>query len=121
MDFIGRTAELGELEGIYSEGGHAVMVYGRRRIGKTTLLERFCEGKRNIFFRCLKDSESSNVAYFSKKLSLFIGKDVRIQSFMELIEVSCTHFRCYLFFFFSCVFQKSCCFSHIRSHSPSLS
>ena len=63
------------------------MVYGRRRIGKTTLLERFCEDKRNIFFRCLKDSESSNVAYFSKKLSLFIGKDVRIQSFMELIEV----------------------------------
>ena len=87
MDFIGRTAELGELEGIYSEGGHAVMVYGRRRIGKTTLLERFCEGKRNIFFRCLKDSESSNVTYFSKKFSLFSGKDTHIQSFMDFIEV----------------------------------
>ena len=87
MDFIGRTGELSDLEKIYSEGGSAVMVYGRRRIGKTTLLERFCEGKRNIFFRCLKDSESSNIAYFSKRLSLFLGKETHADSFMDFVDV----------------------------------
>ena len=87
MDFIGRVRELEELERIYSEGGSAVMVYGRRRIGKTTLLERFCQDKRNIFFRCLKDSESSNVAYLSKKLSLFLGEDTSISSFMDLFDL----------------------------------
>lgn len=87
MEFIGRTNELAELEKVYSEGGSAVMVYGRRRIGKTTLLERFCEGKRSLFFRCLKSGEGPNIDYFSRYLSKFLGKDVKMSSFMDFTDV----------------------------------
>ncbi|MBO7409459.1 MAG: AAA family ATPase [Candidatus Methanomethylophilaceae archaeon] len=86
MEFIGREKELSELEQTYSKGGSAVMVYGRRRIGKTSLLERFCEGKRNLFLRCLKDSDSSNLEYISASVSAFGGETAVLSSFMDMVK-----------------------------------
>ena len=86
MEFIGREKELSELEQAYSKGGCAVMVYGRRRIGKTSLLERFCEGKRNLFLRCLKDSDSSNLEYISASVSAFGGETAVLSSFMDMVK-----------------------------------
>lgn len=49
--FVNRVAELDLLEKRYASGKAELFVlYGRRRIGKTELLARFCEGKRAIFF-----------------------------------------------------------------------
>jgi uncharacterized protein len=43
MDFIGRSRELTLLNRQYaSDSGVFIPVYGRRRVGKTTLLRRFC-------------------------------------------------------------------------------
>ena len=86
MEFVGREKELSELEKSYARGGSAIMVYGRRRIGKTTLLERFCEGKRNLFLRCLRDSDSANLEYFSDIISSFTGTTVRLSSFIDFMK-----------------------------------
>ena len=86
MQFVGRRKELADLEGIYAKGGSAVMVYGRRRIGKTSLLERFCEGKRNLFLRCLKDSDSSNLEYISASVTEFSRETTVLASFFDMTK-----------------------------------
>ena len=49
--FVNRVSELDLLEKRYTSGKAELFVlYGRRRVGKTELLARFCEGKRSIFF-----------------------------------------------------------------------
>jgi hypothetical protein len=49
--FFNRVAELDLLEKRYASGkAEFFVLYGRRRVGKTELLARFCEGKRAIFF-----------------------------------------------------------------------
>src|SRR3990172_2939977 len=49
--FVNRLAELDLLEKLFASGKEEFFVlYGRRRVGKTELLARFCEGKRAIFF-----------------------------------------------------------------------
>ena len=42
--FIGREKELADLEGLYLQDRFQLFVlYGRRRVGKTTLLNEFCK------------------------------------------------------------------------------
>lgn len=49
--FVNRVSELELLEKRYASGkAEFFVLYGRRRVGKTELLTRFCEGKRSIFF-----------------------------------------------------------------------
>ena len=48
--FIGRTHDP---VGPRAAGGHVApiaVLYGRRRVGKTELLQRFCEGRRAVYF-----------------------------------------------------------------------
>lgn len=49
--FVGRERELAQLEDAYASGRfEMVVVYGRRRVGKTALLNRFAENKGNVCF-----------------------------------------------------------------------
>ena len=49
--FVGRTAELKLLEKQYAEeGNNLVVIYGRKGIGKTTLLTEFLKGKPSYFY-----------------------------------------------------------------------
>ena len=44
--FIGRKEELNFLEDRYnSADGQLIVLYGRRRVGKTELLRQFCENR----------------------------------------------------------------------------
>lgn len=89
--FYGRASELEMLEGCYSRGG-AVLIYGRRRIGKTYMIEHFCEGRRNLFLRCIKSSMSDNLEYFSQAVAMFRGTECRKYGsindfFIEMAEI----------------------------------
>lgn len=54
-EFIGRERELSVLERIYSGSKYKTCaVLGRRRIGKTALIDRFCEGKPHLKFSFYK-------------------------------------------------------------------
>ena len=50
MRFLGRDQELSALEREYKRGGGFVVVYGRRRVGKTTLIKEFIKGKNALYF-----------------------------------------------------------------------
>lgn len=51
--FIGRKEELNFLEDRYnSADGQLIVLYGRRRVGKTELLRQFCQDKEHIFYTC---------------------------------------------------------------------
>jgi AAA+ ATPase superfamily predicted ATPase len=50
MDFVNRTSELALLEDWYSRSSARVgMVWGRRRVGKTALIQRFADSRRTVF------------------------------------------------------------------------
>lgn len=54
--FVGRSSELRDLEGFLSKTGPAVgVVYGRRRIGKTLLIQKALESQRALTFEGLEN------------------------------------------------------------------
>ena len=67
--FIGRKQELLFLEDKYkSKGGQLVVLYGRRRVGKTETLREFCKGKPHVFFSCREVSDKLQLRSFSEKM-----------------------------------------------------
>ena len=68
--FIGRKEELETLENEYNKENAAfVVVYGRRRIGKTTLIRHFCEGKKLLYFLATEESDNENRNAFKDLLA----------------------------------------------------
>ena len=56
--FIGRKRELEILEKRYaSRQFEFIAVYGRRRVGKTTLINEFCRGKKAVSFLSTRESK----------------------------------------------------------------
>lgn len=82
--FIGREKELRRLEMMYdSNKFEFAIVYGRRRVGKTTLITQFADKYKNIFFACQKASNEDNLAELSKVISSYIGYNIVFSSFIE--------------------------------------
>lgn len=50
MDFIGRKTEFAELEEHYQRPSGFVVISGRRRVGKTTLIKEFIKNKSALYF-----------------------------------------------------------------------
>ncbi len=61
MQFIGRQAELAKLNEEYSRDGSFVVIYGRRRVGKTTLIKEFLKGKRAFYFLATEELEGQSM------------------------------------------------------------
>ncbi len=67
--FIGREAELKFLQDKYEEKkGQLVVLYGRRRVGKTETLREFCKDKPHIFYSCTQSTDQVQLARFSRQL-----------------------------------------------------
>lgn len=63
--FIGRKEELDSLERAYgSSGNRCCAIYGRRRIGKTSLVSEFVKGKESLFFYATDKGEEANLELF---------------------------------------------------------
>ena len=74
MEFIGRERELSRLESIYSRPGvRTVVMYGRRKIGKSTLIKRFCEGKRALYIQSPRGSAADVLHNLALSISAFDG------------------------------------------------
>lgn len=72
--FIGREHELNKLQQLYGEDKfQMVVLYGRRRIGKTTLISKFIEDKPAIFFTAQEANDVFNLAAFSGRFIVFSG------------------------------------------------
>ena len=66
-NFYGRTEELKKLNRRYAgDQFECIVIYGRRRVGKTALINEFCKDKPTIFFSALNTTGKENLAAFSK-------------------------------------------------------
>lgn len=75
--FYCRENELRKLNKRY-EGDkfECVVIYGRRRVGKTALINEFCKGKSTIFFSALNTTGKENLEALSKVIMTFERPDV---------------------------------------------
>ena len=69
MDFIGRTSELATLNAELERGSGFVVIYGRRRVGKTTLIKEFIKDKRAFYFLATTEREAQSMKRFAGVLS----------------------------------------------------
>ena len=76
MNFIGRKSELGRLKKEYSRDSSFVVVYGRRRVGKTTLIKEFISDKKALYFLAGEETDRQNLDRFTDKLKDFTGHAV---------------------------------------------
>lgn len=75
--FVDREEELETLQHEYERDGSAlVILYGRRRVGKTTLISEFIKDKNALFFLASEESEAQNRNAFREKAADFIGSDL---------------------------------------------
>lgn len=64
---IGRKEELNHLNELYRKNNFEFLVmYGRRRVGKTTILQEFAEHSNSIFFPAREKNDALNLEDFSK-------------------------------------------------------
>ena len=59
-NFVNREKELAQLNKVFgTSGGQLVVLYGRRRLGKTTLLREFCKGKSHCYYMADRAGEQA--------------------------------------------------------------
>ena len=67
-----RKKELNDLNQRYQNGKfECIVIYGRRRVGKTALINEFCKDKPVIFFSALNASLSENIESLSRAVYLY--------------------------------------------------
>lgn len=86
--FINRKEELSFLEERYSEKGFEfIVIYGRRRIGKTELIKNFIKNKPHIYFLCDKTGTQSNALRFRKEVASFMSEpEIASESFRDIFS-----------------------------------
>jgi len=78
MKFVNRTEELSVLEEEFSklkQSASLVVVYGRRRIGKTELIKEFAKTHEHIYFLATLQSKEEVISKFSLKAAEFFKDD----------------------------------------------
>ena len=87
--FVGRHVELKTLQGAYdSNKFEMVIIYGRRRVGKTTLLTHFAADKPTLFFTAQQQSAQNNLSDFSAVLAKHfdLPADIAFTSWKSALE-----------------------------------
>ena len=100
--FIGRQNELQFLEEKYqAQGGQLVVIYGRRRVGKTETIRKFCEDKKHLFYTCVECPDEQQLSAFSFRVlqtgipaAKYIKKFADWeQAFKSVLEIPCEQKR----------------------------
>ncbi len=74
--FIGRTGELNILhEKLNSKQCELGIIYGQRRIGKTSLILESIKEEKCLYLLARDDTYQNNLNYFSKEYWKYIGLD----------------------------------------------
>ena len=77
--FVNRERELQVLEERYASGqAELIILYGRRRVGKTALLRKFCRDKPHIFYTADLASEGEHLAEFSRLMAQATGMEPEV-------------------------------------------
>ena len=88
--FIGRVREVAALDRLYeSNKFEFAVIYGRRRVGKTALINHFIDDKESIYFMVVESNEKQNLENFSKSIieySSGIEAETSFLSFQAALE-----------------------------------
>lgn len=86
--FIGRRKELDAIQSLYDKDGFGMMViYGRRRIGKSTLINEFIKNKNAIFYTATKVGQNRNLELFAKQVISVLDPDFESASFPSTEDI----------------------------------
>jgi AAA+ ATPase superfamily predicted ATPase len=93
--FVGRTRELDNLNKRYDSGKFEfAVIYGRRRVGKTTLINEFIKDKETVFYTGVEGNAKENLEGISKSIySLSVDFSDASGSFSSFQEALETVFR----------------------------
>ncbi len=86
--FVGRKKELRKINDFLTKSG-ALLVYGLRRVGKTTLIKQAIKnsGRPSVYFECQKADEERNVSLLVDLLKEQLGFiDAEFNSFLSLFK-----------------------------------
>lgn len=88
--FIGREHELVSLNKLYtSDKFEFAVIYGRRRVGKTALINQFISDKKAIYFMGVESNAKQNLENFSKSIIEYetgVLADTAFVSFQAALE-----------------------------------
>jgi len=88
--FIGRQRELEKLNKLYHAGDFEfAVIYGRRRVGKTALVNEFVKDKESICFTGVETNDKQNLENFSKcvmEYGMGVAVDTAFASFQAALE-----------------------------------
>ena len=88
--FIGRKREITALDKLYNSNKfESAVIYGRRRVGKTALINHFIDDKESIYFMGVESNEKQNLENFSKSIieySSGIEAENSFLSFQDALE-----------------------------------
>ncbi|MBU7010166.1 MAG: ATP-binding protein [Theionarchaea archaeon] len=91
QQFVNREAELKFLEKKYSEdSAQMIIIYGRRRVGKTELIKKFIQKKYSLYVLCTRDSLAENIKELKTKFCELTKKEYFLKlessSYAELLK-----------------------------------
>ncbi len=77
MRFIDRERELTAIEKLWREkDAQFIVIYGKRRIGKTELIKQFIKGKSHIYFLAQKINEHENLKLLGESVGEFFNDEI---------------------------------------------
>ena len=97
--FVGRQNEIKRIND-FASGKGALIVYGLRRVGKTTLIKKALgdNGRKYVYFECQKADEKTNVDIFVDLLKESIGfVDASFASFLSVFKELDKSYKGYVF------------------------
>jgi AAA+ ATPase superfamily predicted ATPase len=93
MAFYGRNAEMERLGEMYrSDKFEFAVIYGRRRVGKTTLIREFVKDKKCVFFAANESTAADNLLSFSRCIggkntaAIFSDYESALEAVFELAD-----------------------------------
>ena len=77
MTFINRERELGALRKFWQESqAQLIVIYGKRRIGKTELIKQFIKGKPHVYFLAQRINDKENLRLLGEAIGEFYADDI---------------------------------------------
>ncbi|MDT3687910.1 MAG: ATP-binding protein [Pseudorhodoplanes sp.] len=88
FEFIGRSQDLAVLRGEFdTPRASLVVLYGRRRVGKSTLIQEASTGRPAIYFQATLVEDSLNLAAFKAEVSRVLGGDPVLDGISDWLGV----------------------------------
>ena len=87
--FYGRKKEINLIKSVFNENNKAILIYGKRRVGKTTLIKESIKEYDYIYFECLEDTIEKNIESFKEtmtKQGVIVPSYVTFNDFIDVFS-----------------------------------